>query len=1262
MSKSKPIQNIDEKAIWDGIKQFARDPRGVSQFLKKDTMGRIGRTVADTVKGAFEPVDRVRAAQSMKTFYDSSKGGEKGIIDVRNPKFFALIKKYFAIGEELGGRFLQDVQSGRLAHSRVNSALNSIQSFFDFLKSRDASNYQNIVSQWTMRDDANEFMRDPSIGIPINVRPRVLNELNLAFARAMRGGANKVMRAAGENWGGEAVTGAEGQFERISAGIDQFATELAERIGQMKERPLSEDELKEINTKIGQAKITLKRFIDLASKSNDPKSIDTIKAAQEKLHKLEDFESDLGKYLESPEERNKSLTEIENYVNVEVTRKTKDILAKVQSLGTKINNAYVTEYKRQLNGINNEFDYIESVLNKYYSTVNTDPNTKAKVDQIKTDIAEQRKSIESVEAEIDRLVGGRSISTYEEQFNLKREQLDRLIKAVPKIQITDGDKLFNARTAAREIKDSIAKIRDEFKQKYPEPDKYGTQGFENEIQRALNDIEELIGDLYDLEKQGKEVKAKNAEEEKTKSSEALKREITNIIEPALKEVSGKISNYKTSRNPAVKKNIESYLNAIDAKISEFIDKVESGSQHEQILNSASDRVQELRDEFKAVLSAHNIQSIENGLRLIDASVDRANERLRDIASNGYSDEDAEAVKNIYTVSKEDIDKLEAEIKKLPTESDEVKSLLSKFDGVRNSIERINRQLSYLGMDDETNKVVREQEPKFTGLINKLTPIEISLKTYSGKLDRRDFAGNVSDDITNKINDAKTNVEAAENLMGEPLSDKAKARLSKKWDKLDALVASVNSLISAVETKRKTAEDGSRDEALANFIRGTEYATGECASVEKLIRDAIDRKAEDPEDYDQVKRLYNAYKRTLDNANDFLNRNYPEWDESGNEKVVTLANNIQVLRDKLKGLKPSFREFYNVRFEKEVVERTLIELEELAKKTKSKEKLKGIYSNADAELRRLGKMLPSKKTGRIDRNMTKQSKKNVEAARERLSDLKRDIATKLAKLEKDEQDKKKNETFDNMISQLLRSAKILESAAPDALDNAINALDQNQPPVDPMQQPMDNQPTDPTMAGAEPPPEPTMDAQAEPQVEVSGLAPDADPRGVELDEPEHKSGEHSTRKVMSAVRKALETEVDQLAMNIARASKWPTKAAKKAIDITSDKSKRDILTKVKANLKGNMDKKLESILQECAILEKKMNKSKAKANAKAKKDTKKKADKKADKKPKKLKECVGSMAKYFESACVLDEAKAKDKKKKSGDSSKFIFGKSDKKKR
>lgn len=260
-------------------------------------MGRIGRTVADTVKGAFEPVDRVRAAQSMKTFYDSSKGGEKGIIDVRNPKFFALIKKYFAIGEELGGRFLQDVQSGRLAHSRVNSALNSIQSFFDFLKSRDSSNYQNIVSQWTMRDDANEFMRDPSIGIPINVRPRVLNELNLAFARAMRGGANKVMRAAGENWGGEAVTGAEGQFERISAGIDQFATELAERIGQMTDRPISEDELKEINTKVGQAKITLKRFIDLASKSNDPKSIATIKAAQEKVHKLDRLAGEMSSRL-----------------------------------------------------------------------------------------------------------------------------------------------------------------------------------------------------------------------------------------------------------------------------------------------------------------------------------------------------------------------------------------------------------------------------------------------------------------------------------------------------------------------------------------------------------------------------------------------------------------------------------------------------------------------------------------------------------------------------------------------------------------------------------------------------------------------------------------------------------------------------------------------------------------------------------------------------------------------------------------------------
>ena len=1074
MSKSKPIQNIDEKAIWDGIKQFARDPRGVSQFLKKDTMGRIGRTVADTVKGAFEPASKVNAALNAKTFYDSSKGGEKGIIDVRNPKFFALIKKYFAIGEELGNRFLQDVQAGKLASSRVSLALNSIQSFFDFLKSRDSSNYQNIVSQWTMRDDANEFMRDPSIGIPINVRPRVLNELNLAFARAMRGGANKVIRAAGENWGGEAVTGADGQFERISAGIDQFATELAERIGQMKERPLSEDELKEINTKIGQAKITLKRFIDLASKTNDPKSVNTIKAAQEKSRKLEELESELGKHQVSPEERNKFITEIENYAEKagnEITA----ISNYIQRIGVKMNDANTEVYKGKLNSIEEELKSYANTLNMYYRGGDIPLDIKTRVEQL-----------------------------------------------------------------------------------------VGTEQGPGEDHKIGGEIGTKLGWIFNLKKQlGEAIK-----------SDSFKNEIATKIEAPLKELASKIASYKSNKNPAVKKYITDQFSNIRETINTLANRlatpdVPSKEQQVSEFNKGVylQQLDELEAYFNLIEGSHNVDSLKVGLDVVEATIKNASTWLDRLRTNGYNADNANSFLRSYQAANSELSNIRTSVDSLPPESDDKKVL----------------NVSVNGLDDKIRRLYQD----FTTLVGK----------------------------------------------------------------------------------------GGRDEMLVNYIDRLNNAKSTLDALKSQARGAVERKSEDIDEYKDIYKVFLLNKNRLAKAREFLSKEYPEWDGGENNKAEELGNLIPVIKQKVAEVEPLIKELYNIQFNTDVLERNYVELRNRLNKAKSDEELSSIRKDARNEMIRLLGLQRSLVKGQV----SDASKANIESIRKELKILRKEAQDKMGpdytKIKvgvnsadnikpKDgkKKSKKKNETFDNMISQLLRSAKILESAAPDALDNAINALDQNQPPVDPMQQPMDNQPTDPTMAGAEPPPEPTMDAQAEPQVEVSGLAPDADPRGVELDEPEHKSGEHSTRKVMSAVRKALETEVDQLAMNIARASKWPTKAAKKAIDITSDKSKRDILTKVKANLKGNMDKKLESILQECAILEKKMNKSKAKANAKAKKDTKKKADKKADKKPKKLKECVGSMAKYFESACVLDEAKAKDKKKKSGDSSKFIFGKSDKKKR
>ena len=1188
MSKSKPIQNIDEKAIWDGIKQFARDPRGVSQFLKKDTMGRIGRTVADTVKGAFEPVDRVRAAQSMKTFYDSSKGGEKGIIDVRNPKFFALIKKYFAIGEELGGRFLQDVQSGRLAHSRVNSALSDIPSFFNFLKSRDASNYQNIVSQWTMRDDANEFMRDPSIGIPINVRPRVLNELNLAFARAMRGGANKVMRAAGENWGGEAVTGADGQFERISAGIDQFATELAERIGQLKERPFSEDEIKEINTKIGQAKITLKRFIDLASKTNDLRSIDTIKAAQEKSRKLEELESELGKYQVSPEDRNKFIAEVENYAEKagnEITA----ISNYIQRIGAKMNDANTEVYKGKLDSIEEELKSYANTLNTYYRGGDIPLDIKTRVEQ---------------------LVGA-------------------------------------------------------------EQDSNGNYEVGGEIGTKLGWIVNLKGQL------GEAIK-----------SDSFKNEIATKIEAPLKELASKIASYKSNKNPAVKKYITDQFSNIQETINTLANRLATPdvpSKEQQVSEFNKEvylqQLDELEAYFNLIEGSHNVDSLKVGLDVVEATIKNASTWLDRLRTNGYNADNANSFLRSYQAANSELSNIRTSVDSLPPESADKKVLNVSVNGLDDKIRQLYQDFTNLGADEKTGARVKEILPKITKLINELNAVGKDLNAYSRKLDSKDFLGNTSEDITQKLSTAIGLVAEAKDILesDEYLNDEALLnRIKREWGRLNELVSIVSNLISSVETKRRTGKGG-RDEMLVNYIDRLNNAKSTLDALKSQARGAVERKSEDIDEYKDIYKVFLLNKNRLAKAKEFLSKEYPEWDNGENNKAEELGNVIPVIKQKIAEVEPIIKELYNIQFNTDVLERNYVELRNRLNKAKSDEELSAIRKDARNEMIRLLGLQRSLVKGQV----SDASKANIESIRNELKILRKEAQDKMGpdytKIKvgvntadnikpkggkKAKKSKKKNETFDNMISQLLRSAKILESAAPDALDNAINALDQNQPPVDPMQQPMDHQPTDPTMAGAEPPPEPTMDAQAEPQVEVSGLAPDADPRGVELDEPEHKSGEHSTRKVMSAVRKALETEVDQLAMNIARASKWPDKAAKKAIDITSDKSKRDILTKVKANLKGNMDKKLESILQECAILEKKMNKSKAKANAKAKKDTKKKADKKSEKKPKKFKECVGSMAKYFESACVLDEAKAKakDKKKKSGDSSKFIFGKSDKKKK
>ena len=1182
MSKSKPIQNIDEKAIWDGIKQFARDPKGVSQFLKKDTMGRIGRTVADTVKGAFEPASKVNAALNAKTFYDSSKGGEKGIIDVRNPKFFALIKKYFAIGEELGNRFLQDVQASKLASSRVSLALNSIQSFFDFLKSRDASNYQNIVSQWTMRDDANEFMRDPSIGIPINVRPRVLNELNLAFARAMRGGANKVMRAAGENWGGEAVTGAEGQFERISAGIDQFATELAERIGQLKERPFSEDEIKEINTKIGQAKITLKRVIDLASKTNDLRSIDTIKAAQEKSRKLEELESELGKYQVSPEDRNKFIAEVENYAEKagnEITA----ISNYIQRIGAKMNDANTEVYKGKLDSIEEELNSYANTLNTYYRGGDIPLDIKTRVEQLVG--AEQG-------TDEDHKIGGEIGVKLSWIVNLKR-QLGEAIK-----------------------------------------------------------------------------------------SDSFKNEVATKIEAPLKELASKISSYKSNKNPAVKKYITDQFSNIRETINTLANRlatpdVPGKEQQVSEFNKGVylQQLDELEAYFNLIEGSHNVDSLKVDLDVVEATIKNASTWLDRLRTNGYNADNANSFLRSYQAANSELSNIRTSVDSLPDESADKKVLNVSVNGLDDKIRQLYQDFTNLGADEKTGARVKEILPKITKLINELNAVGKDLNAYSRKLDSKDFLGNTSEDITQKLSTAIGLVAEAKDILesDEYLNDEALLnRIKKEWGRLNELVSIVSNLISSVETKRRTGKGG-RDEMLVNYIDRLNNAKSTLDALKSQARGAVERKSEDIDEYKDIYKVFLLNKNRLAKAKEFLSKEYPEWENGENNKAEELGNVIPVIKQKIADVEPIIKELYNIQFNTDVLERNYVELRNRLNKAKSDEELSAIRKEARNEMIRLLGL----KKGLVKGQVSDASKANIESIRKELTNLRKEAQDKMGpdytKIKvgvnsadnikpKDgkKKSKKKNETFDNMISQLLRSAKILESAAPDALDNAINALDQNQPPVDPMQQPMDNQPTDPTMAGAEPPPEPTMDAQAEPQVEVSGLAPDADPRGVELDEPEHKSGEHSTRKVMSAVRKALETEVDQLAMNIARASKWPDKAAKKAIDITSDKSKRDILTKVKANLKGNMDKKLESILQECAILEKKMNKSKAKANAKAKKDTKKKSEKK----PKKLKECVGSMAKYFESACVLDEAKAKakDKKKKSGDSSKFIFGKSDKKKK
>lgn len=227
--------------------------------------------------------------------------------------------------------------------------------------------------------------------------------------------------------------------------------------------------------------------------------------------------------------------------------------------------------------------------------------------------------------------------------------------------------------------------------------------------------------------------------------------------------------------------------------------------------------------------------------------------------------------------------------------------------------------------------------------------------------------------------------------------------------------------------------------------------------------------------------------------------------------------------------------------------------------------------------------------------------------------------------------------ESMISKLVKSSKLAES-----LNDPMAMQPQDIPP------PEEQTISDPQILDAPMPPEPAAPAQIDPVAQPIPEQPASTVSVETTTEPQdNSSSEMSTRKIMTAVKKAVNGELTQMAKNLTHAIKWPEDAAKKAIKITTDKSAKDILTKVKNNLKEDMNEKLSSIIEECVILEKKLAKTKAKAKEKAKDKKAKVAKKdKAKDKPKAKKtkkeslEMQGSMSKFFAASKVVLEAKNK----------------------
>lgn len=168
--------------------------------------------------------------------------------------------------------------------------------------------------------------------------------------------------------------------------------------------------------------------------------------------------------------------------------------------------------------------------------------------------------------------------------------------------------------------------------------------------------------------------------------------------------------------------------------------------------------------------------------------------------------------------------------------------------------------------------------------------------------------------------------------------------------------------------------------------------------------------------------------------------------------------------------------------------------------------------------------------------------------------------------------------------------------------------------------------------------------------------------------ESPNKDYTKKEVTKAVKDAIKGEFSQLKQNAKNALGWPKKAALHAIDVTMDKSQKDILKRIKVNLKKenkelNMKEKLLGMLKECAVLEAKLKKSSDK-----KKDDKKKKKGCAGKshcssKKKKIKEC-GTMSALFPSTGFDFSEKKSDKSKERKKTDDWLFGKkaSDKKAR